>query len=431
MYRLKVFHKFIALVSLYYSLLICQSVEPQFDYLPIGIPMCVLHDSRGFIWIGGQVGLYRYDGYELKHYHPEPFDSTSLSANWVFVIKEDIKGNLWIGTRGGGLNYFDQRTETFTRYLDDPLKPDDIGSNTVTQIILNEDSSLWLGTVENGLIYMSWDSSGNPKFKHYNRDSNPQLEIFNNGITALFMDSKNTLWIGTLWNGLIRFDPFSGTSRVFQYDPKNPASISYNTISSICEDDSGYLWIATGHALVQNGGGLNRFDKWNETFLHFKNDPEDPASLCSNIISCLEIDQQDVLWIGTGDNSITSIPLAELNSNKKPKFRRFLNFWNSMINSIYEDQLGNIWISPFDMQICKLDRQQNPFIYYGPIRDKTEGMHDSGVECLYIDKKGNIWFGHNFSGLEKYDPVSGVYTHYPHQPGSKKGPRLELDQRHL
>jgi ligand-binding sensor domain-containing protein len=113
MFNLSVHDKLIAFFLLLNSSSLSQVVEPQFDYLPIGMPMCVLHDSRGFIWIGGQVGLYRYDGYELKYYSRVPFDSTSLSTNWVMTIKEDFQGNLWIGTNGGGLNYFDQRTETF------------------------------------------------------------------------------------------------------------------------------------------------------------------------------------------------------------------------------------------------------------------------------------------------------------------------------
>ncbi len=404
------------------SILHSQSVEPLFDALPIGIPNCILHDSHGFVWIGAQVGLFRYDGYELKYYHPEPFDSISLSANYVMVIKEDAKGNLWIGTLGGGLNYFDQRTEKFTRYIHHPQKSNDIGSNMITRILPNKDGSLWLGTRGNGLSYMSWDSTGNPIFRHYNQRSDPRLEISNNSIAALFKDRNNTLWIGTLWDGLIQFEPISGTVRYFRHDPKNPNSLSHNAVSSICEDDSGYLWIGTGHVVIQSGGGLNQFDRRTETFRHYKNDPDDPSSLCSNIISCLEIDQEGILWIGTADKSITSVPLEELYREKKPAFRRYSNFGNKIINNIYQDRLGNIWIAPQDMYIYKYDRYQSPFIYYGPIRGKPDGMRDSGVECIYKDKKGNIWFGHHFSGLDKYDPVTGRYTHFPHIPGSNKGP---------
>src|SRR4030042_2879042 len=201
------------LVVFFFSFPHSQSVEPQFNALPIGIPICVLHDSHGFIWIGGQVGLYRYDGYAIKHYHPEPFNSNSLSTNNVLVIKEDHRANLWIGTWGGGLNYFDQRTEKFTRYMDDPLNPKDIGSNSIFNILLNKDGSLWLGTIDNGYVHMSWDSSGNPVYRHFYQKSVPRSELSSNGTTALYFDGNNILWIGTLGNDLIRFDPANETIR--------------------------------------------------------------------------------------------------------------------------------------------------------------------------------------------------------------------------
>jgi signal transduction histidine kinase/ligand-binding sensor domain-containing protein/DNA-binding response OmpR family regulator len=412
----------IQLVVFFYSLLHSQSVEPRFDTLPIGEPNCILNDSQGFIWIGAQVGLFRYDGYELKYYQPEPFDSTSLSANDVSVIKEDAKGNLWVGTFGGGLNYFDQRTEKFIRYMDDPLNPADIGSNSICQINVNSDGSLWLGTTDNGFTHLSWDENGNPVYKYFNHKSIPCVELTNNNVPAMYLDRENILWVGTFREGLIRFDPTLEEIKYFRNDPADPTSLSSNSVSAICEDDSGYLWIGTGHPLKDSGNGLNRFDRRTETFRHYKKDPADPSSLCSDIISSLEIDQQGILWIGTEDEGINSIALEDLYTGKKLEFIRYSSFQPKIINKIYRDQLDNIWIAPQDMQVYKYDRQQSPFIYYGPIRGKPDGMKDSGIECIYIDKKGNIWFGHHFSGLDKYDPATGRFTHYPHIPGSNRGP---------
>src|SRR4030042_1921397 len=86
-----------------------QPLERTVEHIPIAIPCCFLQDSNGFLWIGSQEGLARYDGYNLKFYTHIPFDSTSLSEDWVTVIKEGRNGNLWVGTWGGALNYFDQK----------------------------------------------------------------------------------------------------------------------------------------------------------------------------------------------------------------------------------------------------------------------------------------------------------------------------------
>ena len=90
-----------------------QIITPKFERIPIGIAFCFFQDSNGFLWIGSQEGLVRYDGYNLKFYSHIPFDSTSLSNNWITEIKEDKKGNLWVCTYGGGLNYFDRKKNTF------------------------------------------------------------------------------------------------------------------------------------------------------------------------------------------------------------------------------------------------------------------------------------------------------------------------------
>jgi len=155
-----------------------QFVEPKFDKLPpVVISNCVLQDKFGFIWIGDQGGLIKYDGYKYKRYTNIPFDSTSLSNNWVMAIKEDKKGNLWVGTRGGGLNYFDQRAEKFTRFMHEKNKPNSISSNTIFSILVNNDGSLWLGTLDQGLIYMSFDSNGVTNYNNYdlNIDPNPPV----------------------------------------------------------------------------------------------------------------------------------------------------------------------------------------------------------------------------------------------------------------
>ena len=74
----------------------------------------VLQDRNGFMWIGTSEGLYRYDGYSVKHYKHDPTDPRSLSANFARSLFEDRDGTLWIGTSGGGIIKLDPLTESFT-----------------------------------------------------------------------------------------------------------------------------------------------------------------------------------------------------------------------------------------------------------------------------------------------------------------------------
>ncbi|MFC2084887.1 two-component regulator propeller domain-containing protein [Bacteroidota bacterium] len=403
------------------NLLFAQPENVKFDQLgPIVIPHCVFQDSHGFIWMGAQEGLIRYDGYNYKRYTQIPFDSTSLSNNWVMAIKEDKKGNLWIGTLGGGLNYFDQKTEKFTRYKLDTNKSNTISSIDITSMIINNNGSLWLGTRNQGLIYFSIDDTGKASYKSYNlsNDPKPDIKSGDNFVLNLYKNRKGRLWIGTIAGGLKLFDPVSGEITHFKHDPDNPASLSNNTVSSICEDDSGNIWVGTGHFITRSGNGLNKFDPNSNQFIHYKHDPEDPYSLCSNIITSLLIDHEGILWIGTFDNYLNSIPITELLSSRKPHFTHYSNLDRSMINSVYEDRLGNIWIAMLGRSVYKYNRQQNPFTWYRHIKGNSNSLWSS-AGMVQVDKSGNIWFGGG--ALDHYNPVTGQYNHYYHNPDNPSG----------
>src|SRR5512139_1078846 len=93
------------------------------DGLSQNAGLAFLQDSRGFIWIGTQDGLNRYDGQTFTVYKNDPDNPASLSNNSIIAIAEDQAGLLWFGTWGGGLNRFDPRTQQFTRFQHDANNP--------------------------------------------------------------------------------------------------------------------------------------------------------------------------------------------------------------------------------------------------------------------------------------------------------------------
>jgi ligand-binding sensor domain-containing protein len=97
--------------------------------------LCILQDSRGFMWFGTEDGLNRYDGYRIKVYRKDHNSNQSLSNNHVTAITEDTAGNLWIGTLGGGLNMFHREKETFTHYQHDQNNPGSLHSNFINHLI--------------------------------------------------------------------------------------------------------------------------------------------------------------------------------------------------------------------------------------------------------------------------------------------------------
>ncbi len=112
----------------------------QFEHLTIenglsqNAGLAIFQDSKGYLWIGSQDGLNRYNGFDFKVYKHDPEDPNSISHNSVLAITEDKDGYLWVGTWGGGLDRFDPITETFVSYREDPNEPSSLSNDTVTSI---------------------------------------------------------------------------------------------------------------------------------------------------------------------------------------------------------------------------------------------------------------------------------------------------------
>jgi ligand-binding sensor domain-containing protein len=147
----------ILLLNLHFSVnLYAQTDDIKFERISIehglshSCVQCILQDSRGFMWVGTENGLNKYDGYRFKVYWYEPDNPHSLSHSFVRVIHEDQMGILWIGTEGG-LNKFDRKTEKFTRYQNDPENPHSLSENRIMAIHEDRSGILWIGTEGGGL----------------------------------------------------------------------------------------------------------------------------------------------------------------------------------------------------------------------------------------------------------------------------------------
>ena len=141
--------------------------------------LCILQDSKGFMWFGTFYGLNKYDGNHFSVYTYSPNGNNSLSHPYVKVIHEDPDGTIWIGTVRGGLNRFSPKTETFTYYKHDPANPDSLANNSIDTIYRDGEGILWIGTRGGGLNRFS-PNSPNPIFTHYRHNpENPNKPCLN------------------------------------------------------------------------------------------------------------------------------------------------------------------------------------------------------------------------------------------------------------
>ena len=251
----------------------------------------IFQDSQGFIWFGTQEGLNRYDGYQFKVFTHDSADASSIAGNFIYDIKEDATGKLWIGLSANGVSVYDRDSETFSHYKHNPEQAGSLVNNNIRSILVDDFANVWLGT-EAGLSLFDRTTESFKSFPLFQtQQKRPvhirklvQLDIYRlllgtdrdglivvdtrrlndvgyagrkistdgtDRIHALLADQNNRLWVGSYDAGVYLFD--SELSLISHF-ADGKGNLSNNQIRDIFQDANGSVWFATDN-------GLNMFDE--------------------------------------------------------------------------------------------------------------------------------------------------------------------------
>jgi PAS domain S-box-containing protein len=394
----------------------------QEDGLSQNAGLAFLQDSRGFVWIGTQDGLNRYDGQTFTIYKNDPDDPTSLSYNSINALMEDRAGNIWIGTWGGGLNRFDPRTQQFTRFSHDPNNPMSVSSDNVTSLLQDAAGTIWVGTL-GGLDQFDPQTNG---FTHYRHDPNDPTTLSSDAVSTIFEDSYDVLWVGTgglsvAGAGLNMLDRGTGKFTRYTHDPADAQSISGDNISSIVQGPDGALWIGTGGFGVE-GAGLNCLDPQAGTFTHFRHDEAQPDSLSADNVMDLVVDGGDTLWISTYGSGLNRMALTApgqfTHYRNNPYFAESLSGDEAW--AMLKDRSGLLWIGTARNGLNLLPANTGQFNLYRHIPDDTNSLAADAVGAFDEDAQGRIWLAMWASGLDRFNPRTGQFDHVVANPADPK-----------
>ncbi len=368
-----------------------------------------VQDKKGFLWFGTQDGLNKFDGAGFTVYRHIDGDENSLSDNWINDIAVDKTGNLWIGTSGGGLNKYDQTTENFSHYGNNPENPKSLGNNIILDVFVDSENTLWVGTDGGGLSKFDRNTDD---FISYINDTEDNNSLSNNKVQSIYEDRAGNIWVGTLGGGLNKLDKKSGKFTRYKNNPSNPKSLSDNRVTFIYEDNHGDFWVGTE-------AGLNRFDYQFNNFKRYTFDVRNPDGLSNHVIRAILEDESGVLWIGT-DGGLNIYIRGEdrfVSFSNDPKDPTSIS--SDLIRCLYEDQAGIIWIGNYAGAINKYDRKRNAFnnIQQNPL--DVNSLSNNNVWSFYEEINGKLWIGTDI-GLNEYNPKTGKYKHYKHDPKNKR-----------
>lgn len=279
------------------------------------------------------------------------------------------------------------------------------------------------------------------KFDHITTEDG----LSQNNVLSICHDSRGFMWFGTE-DGLNKYDGYHIT--VYKNDPSKKNTLSSNYVKDIKEDNNGDLWIATWE------GGLNKYDRQKDVFIHFRHDVKDPNTITDDFINCLLKDSKGDLWVGTsqgvsvldtknnrfvkhftkeiGDKTITTLyedqqqniwigtggGLNLFNPQKKSftHFQHNVNDLESLGNngilSILEDSKHRLWIGTYGGGLNLLDRQTGKFRIFKKNNTKAPGICDDIIFSITEDDKGMIWVASENSGVSIFNPADETFTNY-------------------
>ncbi|MDR3665215.1 MAG: two-component regulator propeller domain-containing protein [Ignavibacteriaceae bacterium] len=361
--------------------------------LPTNIVNCITQDKKGFIWLGTERGLARYDGYNFKIYRHKKGDNNTISNEEVTSMLEDSAGNFWIGTRRGGLNKFDRYLNKFSCLKHIPNDNNSLPDNEITALVENN-GAIWAGT-RVGLSKL--DSKGNKFANYLIGDSAYSGKLIaylsNKGIAhsavLKIIKDKDILWIGTS-GGLTEFNLKNNFLTNYLIDGKGGGDIR----SVIIEDGS--------NLLTATGKGLFRFNKTTKQFQQILTEP----------INDLLKTKDGKLWCATEGMGII---LYDIGNGIKNIFNKENGTADGIIsdnfNSVFIDSARSIWFTSPDEGINLLNPVYKQFNVYSHSGQGTNGLSSNIVTKGFSDKGNVTWFPTNGAGLDKYSAESKSYVH--------------------
>jgi signal transduction histidine kinase/ligand-binding sensor domain-containing protein/CheY-like chemotaxis protein/HPt (histidine-containing phosphotransfer) domain-containing protein len=365
------------------------------DGLPQGTVVATLQDSQGFVWLGTEDGLVRYDGHELVRYAYSHTAGGGLPGNFINQIVEDAHHDLWIAIKDAGLARWNRATDSFTVYRHDPANAASLASDAVHNVLVDVRGRIWVGTSDAGIDVLD-PATGH--IEHLRHDPANANSLINDQIYTLMVDRSGTLWVGTE-AGLDQWQPDRGAFIHFRHTAQDPHSLSGNQIYQVLEDRSGALWVGT------NDAGLDQMDRGGRVVKSFRHDPSREASLSNDDVRALLEDRAGHLWVGTVDG-------LDLLNRETGAFSHYRHdesdagsLRDSFVMSLYEDTGGQVWIGTHDGGVSRWNPHSWEF------GGRRPGWLAGKSVTAFADAPDNkLWIASLGGGLVQYDGDTGEAT---------------------
>jgi signal transduction histidine kinase/ligand-binding sensor domain-containing protein/DNA-binding response OmpR family regulator len=342
-------------------------------------------DHFGFLWIGTEDGLNRYDGTDIKTFRHSADNRFSLPSNRITSVLEDNNGYIWVGTDGGGVCVYDRKKDTFFNFIDSP------GGRTMNvsvTALCEDDDAIWVATYDG--VYVITKKSR--KVTHIYLDSPILTET--RAVSCLVRDNQKNIWAGT-HGGLFKFNRHNKKFIRYQHT-QDLQSLSDDFVMTIAEDKNlHYLWIGTRN-------GLNQLNSDGKTFTNYFH-----PNRRANIIHAISAENENKLWLGTEEGiNIFDVKKGAVTEELKPDKRDQSSLSGRTIRSILMDSAGIYWVGTFQEGLNKYDKNQIHFSLKESDPFDKNGLTAPIVTSFADDNQNGVFVGTDGGGISLFHPSS-------------------------
>ncbi len=439
---------------------VAQKKEIVFDHLTIkdGLAhnsvLSMVQDRYGYLWIGTQNGLNKYDGVDFSLFKTQNANPNSslFKGKQIVSLFEDSIGNLWVGTANHGLNIKWNGTDYFENITLDSLINE---QSTVEITSINEDHKghIWICTSGHGVIRyhietkqtthltnansgLSNDYTFDMKMvldKVYIATAGKGLNVLEgdtfkqryteipntpsmDGFRKKLLLDNQTLYVASEGSGLYSIHLKTEDIQHYSSDTKG-ARLSSHLVRDVIKDQHGSILIAT------DGGGLNVLDPKTNTVYHYDNSRYIDYSLNSNALLCLLKDKNESIWIGTFNGGVNLIQ-AKGNRIKyiKAAMDQHSTVDHSSVLALLETEMG-LLMGTDGGGLNKLDTKSYPttFQSYKLATNASMGLYGNVVKTLFNDAQNNLWIGTFGAGLARYNYQEKQLQQFVYDPNYSLG----------